>query len=125
VVEEGPGILDPYEPYIALRIDPASRHTVAEVCEEAVEIGHRPLAADILRRCSLLFDSAGIDAGQVRCRMEPSGPRLLVHLDVPGQVRKGIREALAVRALDAVRATGRTYGAVNVQVHEVPTLATV
>lgn len=125
VVEEGPGILDPYEPYITMRLDSSSRRSVAEVCEEAVQVAQRPLSDDILRRCSLLFTSAGIDAGAVRCHMETRGSRLIVHLDVPGQVSNGIREALAVRALDAVRATRRTYGAVNVQVHEAPALATV
>jgi hypothetical protein len=56
---------------------------------------------------------------RVSCRIELVWPRLLVHLDVPGPVSKGLREALAVRALDAVQAGRRSYSTVNVQVHEI------
>lgn len=118
VVEEGPGILDPYEPWITTRVQGTS---VAEACEQAVELGYQPLVDDILRRCSVLFSSAGIDRLAVGCHIELAWPRLIVHLEVPGPVTQGVREALAVRALDAVRAARRTYGTVNVRVHEQPT----
>jgi len=73
---------------------------------------------DVLARCALVVSTAGIDPTQVSCRMELAWPRLLVHIEVPGPVSRGVREALAVRALDAVRATRRTFDTVNVQVHE-------
>jgi hypothetical protein len=125
LVEEGPGILDPYEPYVTLRMDSGSARSVVEVCEEAVAIAQRPLADDILRRCALVFVGAGIDPETVQCRMEPAGRRTLVHLDVPGPVTKGVRGALALRALDAVRDSPHPRGAVNVRVHEVSALAAV
>lgn len=114
VVEEGPGIHDPYGPFITAR---ATQGTVAEACEEAVAVGYQPLVDDVLARCAALFASAGIDADQVSCRIELAWPRLLVHVEVPAPVTKSTQEALAVRALDAVRATRRTYDTVNVQVH--------
>lgn len=114
VVEEGPSIRDPYEPFITSRVTGTS---VAEACEEAVAIGYRPLTEDILARCGPLFASSGIDTAQVGCHVELAWPRLLVHIEVPKPVSSGTREALAVRALDAVRAGRRTFGTVNVQVH--------
>ncbi len=115
VVEEGPSILDPYDPWITARVEGQS---VVTACEEAVEKAYEPLAADVLSRCSKVLGAAGLDLAKTTCRIELAWPRLLVHLEVPGSVTRGIREALAVRALDAVRATRRTYDTVNVQVHE-------
>lgn len=115
VVEEGPGILDPYAPWITGRVEGTS---VVQACEAAVAAAFQPLVEDVLARCALVLGTAGIDATQVTCHMELAWPRLLVHLEVPGPVSRGIREALAVRALDAVRATRRTFDTVNVQVHE-------
>lgn len=115
VVEEGPGILDPYDPWITGRVEGTS---VVQACEAAVAAAFQPLVDDVLARCGLVFGTAGIDATQVTCRMELAWPRLLVHLDIPGPVTRGVREALAVRALDAVRATRRTFDTVNVQVHD-------
>jgi hypothetical protein len=115
VVEEGPGILDPYDPWITGRVEGT---TVVQACENAVAAAFQPLVDDVLARCALVLSTAGIDPTEVSCRMELAWPRLLVHLEVPGPVSRGVREALAVRALDAVRATRRTFDTVNVQVHE-------
>ncbi len=121
VVEDGPSILDPYEPWITTRVDGRS---VVTACQEAVGKAYEPLTADVLARCSQVLSAAGIDPGQASCHIELAWPRLLVHVEVPGPVTRGIREALAVRALDAVRATRRTYDTVNVQVHEAQVPAT-
>jgi hypothetical protein len=115
LVEEGSAILDPYDPWVTARVEAGS---VAEVCAQAVERGHQPVAADVLERCAPLLDAHGIDLSAVACRIELWWPRLQVHIDLPVQVTDGVREALAVRALDAVRASRRTYGTVNVQVHD-------
>jgi hypothetical protein len=53
----------------------------------------------------------------VQCRIEETGHRLDVHLDLPTAVTRGMEQALAVRVLDAVRSSGRTFGNVDVHVH--------
>ncbi|MEO7427857.1 MAG: hypothetical protein ABIY48_00595 [Acidimicrobiales bacterium] len=116
VVEDGPADLDPFAPWITFRVGNAS---VAHTCEQAVVLSYEPLLDDMRRRCSPLFDAAGIDQSQVSFRAELDWPKLQVHLEVPEPVSGGVREALAVRALDAVRAGRRTYHTVNVQVREV------
>jgi hypothetical protein len=116
LVEQGPDILDPYAPWVTTRV---GREPVAAACERAIEVGFEPVVEDVLRRCAVIVDGAGLDMERVSCRIELVWPRLLVHIDVPGPVSKGLREALAVRALDAVQAGRRSYSTVNVQVHEI------
>ena len=49
--------------------------------------------------------------------IEPETTRLRVHFDLPVAVAPAVKQALAVRVLDAVRRAGRTYGPVEVAVH--------
>lgn len=116
LVEQGPDILDPYAPWLTARV---GHRPLAQVCEQAVTTAFEPIVDDVLRRCAVVLDAAGVDPDQVTCHIELQWPRLVVHVNVPGPVTKGLREALAVRALDAVQAGRRAYRKINVQVHEV------
>ena len=117
VVEDGSTVLDAYAPWVTARVVGGA---VVAGCHQAVARAYEPVIADVLRRCSPLFDATGIDPSKVTCRIELVWPRLHVCLDVPGSVSKGVREALAVRALDAVHSGRRSYDTVNVHVNEVP-----
>jgi hypothetical protein len=77
------------------------------------------LRREILRLVAALLGGAGILAGQAVCRIEPLATRLDVTFDLPVTVTPSVKQALAVRVLDAVRGAGRTYGAVQVSVHDV------
>lgn len=113
VVEAGSSILDPFDPWITRRVGDDG---VAAACEEATDLGYAPVIADIKRRCAPMLHDMGRDVDLVTCRIELHWPRLHVHLRVPGSISDGEREALAVRALDAVRADRRNFGKINVQV---------
>ncbi len=115
VVEDGSSILDPFEPWVTARVTDGA---VADAVERAAVLGHAPLAEDIVARCTPVLAALGIDQSQVTCRIELDWPQLQVHVDVPGPLAPGEREALAVRAMDAVRASRRSYHKVDVQVHE-------
>lgn len=115
VVEDGSSILDPFEPWITARVE---HDPLTVTCHQAVEMAFQPIANDVLHRCRPLLDAAGIDPADVTCRLEMHWPKLQVHVEVPGAISAGIREALAVRALDAVRSDRRKFEQVNVQVHE-------
>lgn len=116
VVEQGSSILDPFDAWITARVDDLS---VADTCEQAVTLFHEPLIADIRRRCTPLLDAAGIDPSKVACAIELDWPQLRVRIALPAPVSSGMRDSMAVRALDAVRAGRRSYEKVNVQVREV------
>lgn len=116
LVEQGPDILDPYTPWVTSRV---GREPLGRACEEAVATAFDPIVKDVLRRCGVVLEAAHIDPERIGCRMELVWPRLIVHIDVPGPVSKRLREALAIRALDAVQAGRRSYRKINVQVHEV------
>lgn len=68
VVEDGSGVLDPFDAWITARVDGMS---VTDTCEDAVTQFYAPLATDIRRRCSPLLVAAGIEdavrAGRRTC----------------------------------------------------------
>jgi hypothetical protein len=109
IVEDGPAILDPFEPWVTVRAD----GDVAEACVEAVGKGFEALRHDIVGRTARLIDAAGLDPVSVECTVAMDFPRLHIRLSGP-RVGKRLEQALAVRVLDAVRASGRTYGEVDV-----------
>jgi hypothetical protein len=113
VVEDGPAALDPYEPWLAARVD----GDVVSACEAATDAALGDLRREVLRMADPILSGAGIPAGQALCHIEPETTRLGVRFDLPVAVTPAVKQALAVRALDAVRAAGRTYGPVEVSVH--------
>jgi hypothetical protein len=115
VVEEGPEILDPFAPWIARRLDAGDDLVAA--CADAAQSAFEPLHRNITTRIAALLASVAIAPDDVRCHIDHDGDRLDVHLALPVAVTRGLEQALAVRVLDAVRGTGRTFGAVDVHVH--------
>lgn len=115
VVEDGPDVLDPFEPWITAR----AGDDVAASCAEAVERGFEPLRADIRGRTSGVLRAAGIDPGLVEPVVSLHHPRLTVTLRGP-VVTTAVQQALGVRVLDAVRSCGRTFGQVDVTYEPTP-----
>jgi len=116
VVEDGPEILDPFGPWVTVRLEPGG--DVVEACEAAVTAGYEPLRDRIQARIAPLAGAVGFDATAVRTRIERIGSSLDVHLDLPVAVPRSASQALAVRVLDAVRSMGHTLGNVDVFVHD-------
>ncbi len=116
VVEDGSDILDPYVGWITSRV--GSDHRVVPAVEQAIDRGFAPLAADVLRRCAPILAAANVEPHAASCQIDLVWPKLQVSLEVPAPMSPGDQEALAVRALDAVRAGRRSFDKVNVQVHE-------
>jgi hypothetical protein len=110
LVEDGPVALDPFEPWLAARVD----QNVVATCEAVSDTALGELRREILRLAAPIFLSAAIPASQARCRIGPQATRLHVRFDLPVAVAPRVKQALAVRVLDAVRGAGRTYGPVEV-----------
>ena len=110
VVENGPDIFDPFEPWLTAR---ANGGDVATTCVEAVEKGFEPLRSAIGSRIHDVLQGAGIDPRTVIASIAYDHPRLTVALRGP-KVSTSVQQALGVRVLDAVRGSGRTYGQVDV-----------
>jgi len=115
LVEAGPATLDPYEPWLATRVERAA--DIVATCETVAAAVGRTLRADVLRRIETIVRGIGARPGAVDCRLEQRGGGLRVHLDLPVVVGPGVEQAIAVRVLDAVRAGDRTVGSVDVSVH--------
>jgi hypothetical protein len=78
---------------------------------------HERLRAVVRDRIRALLAANGVPSGMVRCTTQDDGPALHIHLDVPAPLSQHARQAVVVRVHDAVRATGPTYGSVDVHVH--------
>ncbi|HKE75894.1 MAG TPA: hypothetical protein VKB57_19920 [Acidimicrobiales bacterium] len=104
LVEAGPAHLDPYDAVVTAR---AVDGDVVAACEAGVDEALGALGRAILRQ---------VTPTPATCRVERAGRRLHVRLDLPQPVDPAEAQALAVRALDAVRASGRAYGEVDVSV---------
>jgi hypothetical protein len=111
LVADGAAVLDPFEPW---EVGRASGGDVSSACEEAASHGETALGEQILARVDTLLVAAGVEPGEVSCRVEHAGLRTRVVFS--GPLPDGLQSALSVRALDAVRAVGRTFGQVDVAV---------
>lgn len=109
VVEDGPEVLDPYDPWLAGRVgdDPVA------ACEEAAEASFSPLRLDIARRIAPVLRAAGIAPDTVAVNFETSGTNLRAMLTGPSCPTAAIG-AMAVRVHDAVRAGKRSFRGVDV-----------
>jgi hypothetical protein len=111
-VEAGPAALDPFELWLTARVD----DDVVATCEAACDAALGELRREILRLVAPVLFAAGIAADRAACRLRPEATCLNVRFDLPVSVSSAVRQALAVRVLDAVRGSGRTYGPVQVSV---------
>jgi hypothetical protein len=114
IVELGTDLLDPFAPWITRRITSAAE--ALEACEEVAVRNRDPLRRAIQEKIAALLGAAGIDPATVECTIQGGRAALEVHLDLPDPVGLRLEHALAVRVLDAVRASGRTYGQIDVSV---------
>jgi hypothetical protein len=112
LVEDGPVALDPFEGWLAARVD----GEVVAACEVASDAALGELRRDIVRLAAPILLAAGIGADRAECRLELDATQLDVRFDLPAAVEPAVRQALAVRVLDAVRRSGRTYGPVRISV---------
>jgi len=115
LVEVGPAALDPYEPWLAARV--CSAADLVTTCEAAGDASLAELHREILRLCAPTLFAAGIPARQAVCRVQREATGLHVEFILPSPVSGAVKQALAVRVLDAVRGAGRTYGPARVSVH--------
>lgn len=115
IVEDGSETLDPFMPWIAARHQPGA--DIAATCTEVAHLAFEPLSRNITARIAALLVSNTINPDEVRCHIDALHHRLAVHLALPVPVERSIQHALAVRVLDAVRSSGRTFGEVGVHVH--------
>lgn len=104
LVEAGPAHLDPYDAVVTAR---AVDGDVVAACEAGVDEALDTLGRTILHHVTSM---------PATCHVERVGRRLHVRLDLAQPVDPAEAQALAVRALDAVRACGRSYGQVDVSV---------
>jgi hypothetical protein len=109
IVEEGPDVFDPFAPWVIERVD----DDVVAACESAAVRRFEPLVREIRDRVDLMLARRGLDASSVSCEVEHDGTRLCVTLRGSG-LGEALRQALAVRVLDGVRAGGTTVGNVDV-----------
>ena len=113
LLEDGPAVLDPYEPYLVGRVG----DDVVADCEAAADKGHDPLRAAITTKIARILGGAGIPADAIDIRFQRTRTDLRVELTGP-DLPQATQQALGVRVLDAVRSVGReagrTYGEVDV-----------
>lgn len=74
------------------------------------------LDREIVRRVGPLLNGGGVAPRGTRCRHERHGVDLDVHLTVPNAVDERIRQALVVRVLDALSASGERFGDIDVHI---------
>ena len=112
VVADGPGVLDPFEPWEAGRVHDGD---VVGACLAGAARAQATLIEQIRPRVDALLIRAGVDPDHVTLEAEADGPRL--RIVIRGPVPPALQNPLAVRVLDAVRAVGRrTFGQVDVAV---------
>lgn len=115
VVELGAAEAEPLRPWITRRVPEGG--DVAGACVDAIAESFTPVRAEVQGRIARLLGTYSIDMADVAVRFEPRRGGLDVHLDLPVSVPRGVEQALAVRVLDALRGSGRTFGRVDVHVH--------
>jgi hypothetical protein len=109
VVEDGPDLLDPYEPWISGRVG----GDVVASCETAARGAEGAIVREVVRRTDPVLRGAGIDPASVTCRVVPRWPDVRVVFEGP-PVPASLQQALSVRALDAVHATPRRFRGIDV-----------
>ena len=113
LVEAGPSVLDPYEPYLARRVE----SDVVAACEATHAAELTALRQHVLDLVRPVLAAAHVLIAEVTCRIEPLGRALHVRFGIPGPVPPELRQVLAVRTLDALRDGRRHYDDVSVSVN--------
>jgi hypothetical protein len=87
---------------------------IVAACQRAAGEAFADLRRDIFRRLRPALDAEGLGPDDLACWFRLDGPRLTITLEGP-PATLGLQQTLAVRALDAVRASGRTFRQVDVE----------
>jgi hypothetical protein len=116
VVEEGFPRLDSFDTWIAERVEHHDADALVHACETASSTAFRPLEREIMSRIDRILAAAGVAPSDVTCAVTAEGSELRIVFTVPTEVGRATEQALAVRALDAIRTSRRTFGEVNVSV---------
>jgi len=112
VVQVGRSLEEPYQPWLAGRADVED---LADAVERARSRAMGELVLAIRGRIDLLLSRAGIEPAAVSCAAGRTGHSLRIRISGdPGLA--AVREALAVRAYDAVRAFGTTFDEIHIDV---------
>jgi len=111
IAELGLADLDPFEPWVTCRTD----DDVVQGVETAADRGLEDLRHSIAARIGAVVPST-VDPGEITYRFQRDGQRLVVHLYGPA-IGQRVEQAMAVRVLDAVWHSSRTYGEVDVSYH--------
>lgn len=114
IVELGTDLLDPFAPWISRRI--ARAEDAPSACADVASHTRDPLRQAIQGRIAALLGASGVDPEAVECTISGNASSLDIHLDLPVPVGMRVEHAIAVRVLDAVRSSGRTYGRIDVSV---------
>ncbi len=117
LVEAGPPALDPYEPWLAGRVE--GDGDVVAACEAARIAALGATRRRILTLVRPSLAAARITMADVACGIEPRGAGLRVRFDIQAPVAAGLCQTLAVRTLDAVRDARQPYEHVSVSVNDV------
>lgn len=110
VVEDGPDVLDPFEPWVSAR---AEEDDVVSACERAASTGFAGLEHAIDERLSPILAHLELGPDELSYRFETDGSRLRVVLSGPALPHRA-EQSLAVRVLDAVRVGRRSFGPIDV-----------
>jgi hypothetical protein len=120
LVEVGDHPLDPYDPWIAARVADGHDHdAIAAACAAVVEERLDERSRQILDKLGPLLASLDLTSDHVACRVEYRDDRAAVSLGVPAHVDDAARHALAVRAVDALRATSATARVTDVSLQTI------
>lgn len=95
LVEAGPTTLDPYQPWLAGRIEAVA--DVVAACEAACDASLGELRREILRLCAPTLFAAGVPTRQAVCRVQRESAGLHVLFTLPIPVSAAVKQALAVR----------------------------
>ncbi len=109
LIEDGPTVLDPYEPFLTLRVT----GDVAASAERAVELSDEELQEALRSGVAPTLARAGVDPTQFGCSFERDATHLRVELSIPDAAHD-VEQALAVRVIDLLRDERQTYQQIDV-----------
>jgi len=114
------GSSEAYDPVLAGRADGDTPLVAA--AEQAAATGFAPLEGAVTTMLGPLLADHGLDAAEVACRITPEGRTLqvLLELPLPAPLDKAVEQAVAVRALAALRGVRRAHDAISISVQGRP-----
>lgn len=109
IVEDGPTVLDPFEPFLTLRVT----GSVTASVERAAALDDDQLQAAIRAGVAPTLDRADIAPHELECSFARTATHLRVELGLP-EAARDVEQALAVRVIDVLRDERRSYEQIDV-----------